>query len=49
MRMVYVVCMRSRKSRECELFTHVDEVIYPRLNVQKLETFYLLDRAFYVI
>lgn len=45
MRMLYVVCMRCRKSRECELFTHVD----PRLNVQKLETFYLLDRAFYVI
>lgn len=36
--------MRNRKSREWELFTHVDEVIYPRLNVQKLETFYLFIR-----
>lgn len=44
--MLYVIYkyIGSRKSREWKLFTHVDEVRYPRLNVQKLEKFYLFSR-----
>lgn len=43
LRMLCVVYnMGSRKSREWKLFTHVDEVRYPRLNVQKLEKFHFI-------